>query len=41
LDIGRASLYRAFDTLIADGCIEKDGRTIRILDPEAITKNYQ
>ena len=41
LDIGRASLYRAFDTLIADGCIQKDGRTIRIVDLDALTKNYQ
>ncbi len=41
LDIGRASLYRAFDTLIADGYIEKNGRTIRLLAPEAMTKDYQ
>lgn len=41
LDIGRASLYRAFDTLIADGYIEKDGRTIRLLAPDAMTKDYQ
>ncbi len=41
LDIGRASLYRAFDTLIADGYIEKDGRTIRLLAPDTMTKDYQ
>jgi CRP-like cAMP-binding protein len=41
LDIGRASLYRAFDTLIADGYIEKNGRTIHLLAPEAMTKDYQ
>ena len=41
LDIGRASLYRAFDTLIADGYIEKNGRTIRLLAPDAMTKDYQ
>jgi CRP-like cAMP-binding protein len=41
LDIGRASLYRAFDTLIADGYIEKNGRTIRLLASEAMTKDYQ
>ena len=41
LDIGRASLYRAFDTLIADGYIEKNGRTIRLLSPEAMIKDYQ
>ena len=41
LDIGRASLYRAFDTLTADGYIEKDGRTIRLLAPDAMVKDYQ
>lgn len=41
LDIGRASLYRAFDTLIADGYIEKDGRTIHLLAPDAMIKDYQ
>jgi CRP-like cAMP-binding protein len=41
LDIGRSSLYRAFDTLIADGYIEKNGRTIRLLAPDAMTKDYQ
>ena len=41
LDIGRASLYRAFDTLIADGYIEKDGRTIRLIAPDAMNKDYQ
>lgn len=41
LDIGRASLYRAFDTLIADGYIEKQGRTIRLLAPEAMIQDYQ
>ena len=41
LDIGRASLYRAFDTLIADGYIEKNGRTIRLLAPDAMIRDYQ
>ena len=41
LDIGRASLYRAFDTLISDGYIEKNGRTIHLLAPEAMNKDYQ
>ena len=41
LDIGRASLYRAFDTLIADGYIEKNGRSIRLLAPDAMMKDYQ
>ena len=41
LDIGRASLYRAFDTLIADGYIQKDGRTIELLAPDAMMQAYQ
>ena len=41
LDIGRASLYRAFDTLIADGYIEKNGSSIRLLAPDAMMKDYQ
>ena len=41
LDIGRASLYRAFDTLIADGYIEKNGRTIHLLAPAAMIQDYQ
>lgn len=41
LDIGRASLYRAFDVLIADGYIQKEGRTIHLLDADAMIQNYQ
>ena len=41
LDIGRASLYRAFDTLITDGYIEKHGRSIRLLAPESMIQDYQ
>lgn len=41
LDIGRASLYRAFERLAADGMIEKSGRNIRILDRPALLKKYQ
>ena len=41
LNIGRASLYRAFDVLIADGYIEKQGRTIRLLNSSAMMKDYQ
>lgn len=41
LDIGRASLYRAFDTLIADGYIQKEGRTIKLLDIDALTEAYR
>ena len=32
LDLGRASLYRAIDALVKAGVIEKDGKTIHILD---------
>ena len=32
LDLGRASLYRAFDTLTADGFISKQGKTITLHD---------
>lgn len=41
LDIGRASLYRAFDTLIADGYIQKEGRVIRLLNADAMIQHYQ
>lgn len=40
LDIGRASLYRAFDKLITDGFIVKNGKTITVLDKNALEKNY-
>lgn len=36
LDMGRASLYRAFDTLQNRGCIMKDGRNIRIYDIDSL-----
>ncbi len=41
LDVGRASLYRAFDRLIEDGYVQKDGRTITLLHPEDMLKAYQ
>ncbi len=41
LDIGRASLYRAFDTLSADGYIQKNGRTIHLLAPDTMMRDYQ
>ena len=40
LNIGRASLYRAFDTLISDGFIEKNGKNIIVLDRQGLEKNY-
>lgn len=36
LDIGRASLYRAIDTLSENGIIEKDGKVITIKDREKL-----
>lgn len=41
LDVGRASLYRAFDKLAGDGFIQKDGRTLRLLNKEAMLQAYQ
>lgn len=41
LDLGRASLYRAFDRLCADGYIEKEGKNIRILDRDALLLAYR
>lgn len=39
LDIGRASLYRALDALVADGAIERFGRTIRVKDASALLRS--
>lgn len=36
LDLGRTSLYRAFDALRGAGAIEKDGKTIHILKEELL-----
>lgn len=36
LDIGRASLYRAFDSLESSGAIEKKGKSIRLLSKETL-----
>lgn len=36
LDIGRASLYRAFDTLTAEGAIARDGKAVKILSPDKL-----
>ena len=41
LDVGRASLYRAFDKLTDDGFIAKDGRTIHLLDTDGMLAAYQ
>ena len=36
LGVGRATLYRAFDTLEGTGAIAREGKTIRILSREAL-----
>jgi CRP-like cAMP-binding protein len=41
LDIGRASLYRALDTLEGEGLIRRDGRTVTVLSQEKLLKKYQ
>lgn len=38
LNISRASLYRAFDTLIGNGAIKKSGKTVCITDAERLNK---
>ncbi|MCD7775432.1 MAG: Crp/Fnr family transcriptional regulator [Clostridiales bacterium] len=38
LNTGRASVYRAFDALENDGIIKRDGRTVEILDFNALRK---
>ena len=40
LDIGRASLYRAVDTLVSDGFIVKDGKSFILSDREKMLKFY-
>ena len=36
IGVGRATLYRAFETLEADGAIRREGKTIYVLDPEKL-----
>lgn len=40
LDMGRASLYRAFESLENEGIISRDGRSICVLDKEKLKKIY-
>lgn len=40
LDIGRASLYRALDRMAEDGCIDRDGCKITILDRKNMLEKY-
>ena len=41
LNLGRASLYRAFERLTEDGFLQKNGRNFILLDPEAMLNAYQ
>lgn len=40
LNVGRASLYRAFDKLENDGLITKNGKLITVIDRKTLQKNY-
>ena len=40
LGIGRASLYRALDRMVSDGCILRDGNDITILNRQNIIERY-
>lgn len=41
LDVGRASLYRAFDKLESEGLIQKDGKQITILDKNTLKQRFR
>lgn len=41
LDIGRASLYRAFDKLEHDGFITREQKTVRLIDRDRMLHNYK
>ncbi len=41
LNLGRASLYRAFDKLCEDGYLQKNGRKITVLNSEAMRNAYK
>ncbi len=41
LNLGRASLYRAFDRLCEDGYLHKNGRKFTVLNSEAMQNAYQ
>lgn len=41
LNLGRASLYRAFDRLTADGWLIKNGKHLRLTDPAAMLRFYK
>lgn len=41
LNLGRASLYRAFERLTEDGFLQKNGRSFILPDPEAMLNAYK
>ncbi len=41
LDVGRASIYRAFDKLTEDGFLKKEGRNLTLTNVEAMLKAYR
>ncbi len=41
LNLGRASLYRAFDKLCEDGYLQKNGRKFTVLNSEAMLNAYK
>ncbi|MBO5306149.1 MAG: Crp/Fnr family transcriptional regulator [Clostridia bacterium] len=41
LNVGRASLYRVFDKFTADGFIKKEGKTITLIDRNAMMEFYK
>ncbi|MDO4379797.1 MAG: Crp/Fnr family transcriptional regulator [Clostridia bacterium] len=41
LDIGRASLYRAFDSLESGGAVERNGKYVRLVDKDTLKKFIQ
>ena len=40
LNVGRASLYRAFDCLVSEGLIQKQGKQITVLNKNALKDRY-
>ena len=40
LDVSRATLYRAMETLMGDGLIQKDGKRLTVTDPQRLTNHY-
>ena len=41
LNLGRASLYRAADKLSDEGFIERDGKTIKVIDRKGMIEKYK